>query len=474
MEKDIKQVMKLNNRENKLLAKIKPKPEKPKLPPKPKPQPQPKPKQQPKPKPAKQPRKQPSNGKDLPRSRSVVPNNVVNPSDRVDKSFDNFVVNASPYLQTLLRPALVTGVGIPEGDYASIKWSVSWRISGTADASGNFWFTLGVGRATDATHWSSTNACSLCPNRFNSPDTGGVDRSWIASIGNMLSPGSTMDLTDVFKASSATTTINMPSAPNNFSLGMIASRPVSASVSINPLGNVSGSQGSLYAGQFSSDLLDPSRVLDNLSVNEFFVNQNGSIMMPMNRLTGGSLIYKPCDQTDLEYKRVAEDFVFLPDHPDLLTSGMWFIMKGGIANQEVEIVLHINYESLPADSSFTPGLSEGHDDVDEQSLTWDALAKTPMFSPETYDIVGGGASGSGSVNHIVNTHMTWHPQAVATPTRRLLRGVQYCGKPPALASHNSDGGATVANSGFRPFLKKLFTDYLPIAMKFGAVLAPLL
>jgi len=413
--------------------------------------------------------------------QSILPTKKIGPASGGEGSYDKFFTDYNHYLQTLLRPALVFGIGIPKGDTASIKWHVSYRISAKADANGNFFFIIGAGRAVNsaATKWSAINACSLVPDNLRCPDTAGTDQTYVPCIGNMLKPTGTMSLTDVFNEVN-NEILELPAEVISFADTMQATRLVSCAFSVLPTSTISGSKGTMYFGQFPSDMFDATVDLTNVTLNETFITSPGSQMLSANRLQGGTVTYKPVDDGDFMYKEHHETFAYVSEHPEVNTNSLWFAATDVEASGGFEITIHLNFESLPKSGVFAPGLTPGKDDAILLSQTVEFLNTIDDFTLEVYDQIGGGASGtSKSSNLAVHNMPMWHSLAlrnshVTTPLNSRCTEVskKYCGKP--LKASSLPNGHATTESGFKPFLKALFTDYLPVALKVATAVAPLI
>lgn len=407
-------------------------------------------------------------------SLDVVPPDVRNGRNN-DENFSRFTVNSSPYIQSVQRPALVHGAGVPLGTYASVKWSTSYRIDAKTDSAGNFFFSLGFGRVSDgAMHFSLTNAASLVPNNIQANDTGGTPRTFNRAIGCMLSPGHTLDTTDVFK-STEIETLFLPSSADTYYQTQESVRLVSGCFSLTPLGNVSSAQGSYFFGQVDRDFFGPDQSLNTLPLQETFLNENGTIAMPGNRLSGGTVTWKPLDERDLQYTSYAAVFTTIDGNTDPLSGGLWMATSGAQGDMDMQLTIHLNYEGVPKDSAFSPGLTGGRDDSMELSLAMEMLAVMPMFSPTVYNVVDGAASGNASKNLMIHQAPFWRLSAVKDATYVVHdagKVVKRYGGLPHASSVPVDGG----RSGFqwKPFVTRLMTDYLPTILKASSFILPLL
>jgi len=399
-------------------------------------------------------------------SRNAYPNNI-------DQVYDNWFIDASAYTQTILHPALVTGVGVPKGSWASQKWHVSFREEFKTDANGNFFACYGAGRGWKDATVSYGNACSMVPNHLRGSDTaltGNYD--WTPSIGNALKPTGTLALDDIFNPAQLES-LALPADAANFCLQSINARMVSWCLSVVPLGTVVEAKGAIYIGQLPYDYFPPDTTLSNLP-KDILENHPGTTMIPGNALKPGSVTFRPSDDNDLQYKEIYEQSTEANEYVELLTGAIFILILGAEANMPIELINHINYESLGKSSAFMPGLSPGMDDAMMVSEALTYAANVPAWSEKAYTQVGGGAGGNTQSRASLHfpENPTWHPDSLTVRPRQVRgRSIKTISPPKSGTTHPASGGLM---GTIKSYLHSFATEYIPMVAKIATTVAPLL
>jgi hypothetical protein len=326
---------------------------------------------------------------------SVLPQNrsLSGPSVRATK-YEQFCRDNLVYLQTLMNPFTCRNVGIPIGNLATMKLSTTARQTMTLDANGRGFFTFGFGRAINhVDDYTLANACSFVPNSYQAINQSGSPAFYEGQAG-MISNSSTINTDDLFSASTADTwkfqAFASGSASTLFPF-VSAARLVSAGFKVIPFGELSLQKGTMTAAQYPRGVWT-----QNVSMNDFHAsdlyNTAGSIVVPLNRLTGTELVFKPTDDTVYLMEDVFDyngtgEFVSLlkEDDPICDQGGLIVYFDGGEPGMEVWIDAILNLEAISESAIFLPDLSITPADRIAVDMVENALMELPYAKAITED-----------------------------------------------------------------------------------------
>jgi hypothetical protein len=248
----------------------------------------------------------------------------------------------NPYYQTIEDPIHMTGVKIPDLDisdseafYQRLKFTLVTNANGEGVVVVGFY---GLG---------ATYRPSLIPK----PGTGwqyyigNANNDPTMTVANLLA-GTTIPFT--YPQWNATT----PTVPNKYT----HARVVSAALSAQVLAATNLSSGKLSGAFFPKDKLSKVMGVGNLSL-VIVENQQDSMIMPLNEFKPFVLRYKPVDKSCLEYWPLDQTPTSaIEAGQDGSEVGTFVVaISGGQPNSVTQFILHVNYEGLVRDVTYSSG-----------------------------------------------------------------------------------------------------------------------
>lgn len=258
---------------------------------------------------------------------------VLNKNDLVRRK----LLAMNPYLQTLMDPFHGDGARIPDDQaYPSATFKIVQRVSATVNAQGVAAISLGQYR----NHSTQVIYGGLVPTTTQVSPTGDY------VFGQLHNTASTA--TDLFNTQAALAdavyldrwTTGNNAIPSLFQYV----RPVAIGCSVDYLGATLNAKGRITAGFAPKAQF---RGTGFIGVDDIF-RFPGSTQVPVNKLTGGTVLYKPLDYTSFNYTNESQVY----DYSTLATTepvygGMFIAVDGATANDTVVFTIVAHYEGVP-------------------------------------------------------------------------------------------------------------------------------
>lgn len=316
-------------------------------------------------------------------------NVVPKASPAMDNKLDNFMSSINPYLHTVLDPFNCLGVRIPYGDIPSSTLNIRQRFQLTTGSTGCLFAALGCApwkqsySGTDQI--SIANQCSLVPNELSGYDLAlATKRIWSYGYGGYsvkadLSSGASI----LFPTATADwSTITLPgwTATDKVVPGTYSEiRLVSAGITITPLGAVTSSQGLMVMAFLPCDSFPMDYDMHNITVEEVYY-QPLSCVIPLNKIQGGTIIYKPEDLGPLEYRSLNDgstDAESLENDPNLSPGGFWILIQDYAPDSAFLFEVSLNYEAIPKQNTLNVGVEPPLQDLPMLDHALQVLGSVP-------------------------------------------------------------------------------------------------
>jgi hypothetical protein len=294
--------------------------------------------------------------------------------------FNRYLMALNPYFLTLVDPFSVHGVKIPDlQNFPSTTFSIVDRRTVIAGAAG------GVGGIVyGVVGWSSRVAVgALVPVPYTS---GLLDYS----VGMTLGSGS--GTANLFPSGGAGVqptpfTFSQWAPPANGAPALFSkARLVSAGLVIEAVGAPLNAKGKFTLASAPRNYL--RGILDTTAVSVDRIAQiPDAIVVPINKLTGGSVCYRPLDGKSLEYTQI-RDIVY-PDNTasaqlsweHAMGGELYVIIDGATVNDTFQVTAVFNYEAIPVwnQMNLIAGTSSPSDPI---ALSM-AMNKVQLYEPTT-------------------------------------------------------------------------------------------
>lgn len=323
--------------------------------------------------------------------------------DKSYQALDEFKSRNSAYLQTLLNPWSCHGIGIPADSLASVKVSVTRRLSVSIDTNGNGFWTWGLSAGgVDGTTATLANDYWV-NNGFLGPERS-IKHRYSQSSGAFVGGGpvfqgqysngtSALDVNNLFKITSTsgiiTTAISSWELPENVQSflqdNFTALRVCSAGFTVNTTSSALENKGLLSVASLPRTYFDSIKAVGRgdayagVVPTDDFVDlfgdistYPGSIVLPLNKGVGATGRYFPYDPPTRTYATipVPDSFAEIIDPNGLDDSYrpgfMMFTVTGAEPSTTLIVDVILNLEGLPTTNTLlqTTTTTNLHDDME--------------------------------------------------------------------------------------------------------------
>jgi len=413
-------------------------------------------------------------------------------SDKLWNMYDHYRASINPYLQTLLNPWQVQGCKIPQGDIPTTSFAVRQRYTFVTDATGNLFAAFGCGRALkDGTSpgagavVSIANAQSLVPNKFKADGTDSLDDTFSYIFGCVHVQIGSVNKNNVFSRTdieNVKLNVFNPSDTPAFLLNNSQLRLVSGGVAIQPLGELVGSKGSMTTVFVPYDTFNPNETLEDITFNDI-QQMPYSTFVPMNKVTGASLMYRPTDDLNYEFIPIvnpdsSQDYTRLTENPYYSPGGLWVCIEEYEAGVEIVFDIVMNFEGIPSNLGYAPGLSDNHPDtymLDHADQVLDGMPSSHEGTGQTEGGLTARRKLDPSDNVKIHSDVWISPSAQQSRTVKS-NGTKYLLQGPTKLAGVKEivGGIANAYTKYRPMLDKIINEWGPLAAKLAIGVAGLI
>jgi len=256
-----------------------------------------------------------------------------------------------------------------------------------------------------------------------------------------------------------------------------AARAVSCGLVIKPLGNVMGSQGIMTVVYVPQDVQVPINLSGSIS-NETLKTYPMRMSVPLNKIDDYSFIWRPTTADNLSFNEFSEDGddsidvtleeSFLPYY----NGGFMVLIEGYEPGTDFQFNWIINFEGLPANTTWAPGLTSSVSDQLMIDQTFELLKEIPIGSCGDISANGRNTGGIGVNGTELSRNFKIYSNPTISPAPQIIVRKTIGGGTHSFHSHSLTrlgiGGliSSTLSGNFEPVLDRVFTEWIPGAYKF--------